>query len=302
MSVSVSIVSFNTKDLLSNCLKLLENQKGKDFKIHVLDNNSSDGSAEMVEKDFSKVKLMKSEKNLGFAAGHNKVLKQIDDTYAILINPDTEFKNDMVEKLVDFMDKNPNCAIAGPKLSDFDGKLQSNGGDFPFGPSLMNWLFNLEAFGNLSNFHRTEKEYYEKPHLVDWVGGTVMILRTEAFKKIGYFNEDFFMYVEDVELCYRVSKAGFEVMIDPTVTVKHKSGSSSKDPKYSQWKGEFAGLIRFYGINGGIFVAILARLLVYIAIFMRIIAYGVTGKGNFALTYFKVLVSIIWRSENKKIQ
>lgn len=293
MSVAVSIVSFNTKDLLENCLKNLSTQEtGGKINIWVLDNNSQDGSSEMVEEKFPEVKLIKSEKNLGFSKGQNKILRQVKDKYIILLNPDTQFEDNFIEEMVKFMEENPNCAIAGSKLVDFSGKLESNGGDFPFGPALFNWLFNLEFLGNTSNFHRSDKDYYSVAHEVDWVSGTMMMVRRESLEKFGFLSEEFFMYFEDVELCYRAKKAGLKVLLNPNVIIKHKSGSSSKDPRFVQWKGEFAGLITFYNKHTGFLGALYARILIYLAILLRILAFTVTGKVNKSATYAKVLVSI----------
>lgn len=293
MSVAVSIVSFNTKDLLNNCLRNLSRQKTKEkINIWVLDNDSKDGSAEMVEEKFPEVKLIKSEKNLGFAKGQNKILKQLKDEYIILLNPDTQFEDNFIDSMVKFMEENPSCAVSGPKLVDFNNKLESNGGDFPFGPALFNWLFNLEALGKLSNFHRGDKDYYSAAHEVNWISGTMMMMKRESLEKFGFFNEEFFMYFEDVELCYRAKKSGEKVMLNPEVIIKHKSGSSSKDPRFTQWKGEFAGLIGFYNKHRGFLGGLYARILIYIAILLRMVAFGVMGKINKTLTYGKVLVNI----------
>lgn len=291
MSVAVSIVSFNTRDLLENCLKNLMAQKTKNLNVWVLDNNSQDGSASMVEKEFPRVHLIKSDKNLGFAKGQNQILKKINDKYVLVLNPDTQFDENIIEKMVSFMERNRDCAIASCKITDFGGKLESNGGDFPFGLALLSWVFNLEFFGKLPNFHRTDPGYFSRAHEVDWVGGTFMMMRTDILQKAGFFNEDFFMYFEDVEICYRIKSSGLKVMINPDVSLKHKSGSSSKNPRLSQWKGEFEGLIKFYNKRGfldGLYV----RILIYLAVLMRILAFSLTGKFGKSLTYTKVLINI----------
>lgn len=293
MSVAVSIVSFNTKELLRNCLTRLLGQKTKEkINIWVLDNDSKDASALMVAEKFPKVKLNKSAINLGFAKGQNRMLKEIKDDYVILLNPDTNFDENFVEKMVEFMEKNPDCSVSGSKLVDFENQLESNGGDFPFGVALFSWLFNLEFIRNLANFHQLDKNYYENPHEVDWVSGAMMMIRTDSFKKIGYFNENFFMYFEDTEFCYRVKKSNGKIMINPEVIIKHKSGSSSKDPRFSQWKGEFSGLIKFYKMHRGFLGAIYVRIVIYLAIVLRILAFFVTGKPDKSLSYMKVLVNI----------
>lgn len=292
MSISVSIVSFNTKDLLRKCLNRLQSQKSKEkINIWVLDNNSSDGSVLMVKNEFPDVKLIESYKNLGFARGQNQILRQIKDEYVLILNPDTEFDDNAIEKMYSFMEENPSCAVSSCKLIDFDRKLQSNGGDFPTGSALLSWLFNLE-FLNKSSFHREDLEYYLLPHKVDWVAGTFMMVKTEVFKKVGFLDEDFFMYFEDCEFCYRVRKENLEVMLNSAVIVRHQSGSSSKNPRYNQWRGEFLGLIKFYRKWWGFSGAILVRILIYLSTILRIIAFFLTGRPEKSLLYLRVLLNI----------
>lgn len=292
MSLAVSIVSYNTKDLLRDCLNnlLSEDSRGK-INIWVLDNNSEDGSAEMVEKKFPNVNLIKSGKNLGFAKGQNEILKKVKDEFVLVLNPDTEFESQVLEKIVKFADES-DCDVAGIKLTDFKGNLEANGGDFPFGIALFSWLFNLEFLGNLPSFHRLDKKYYDGIHEVDWISGTFMLVRTDVFKKAGLLNDDFFMYFEDVEFCYRVKKSGGKIFINPEIVVKHKSGSSSKNPEFAQWKGEFEGLIKFHNKHTGILGGVFVRFLIYLAILLRILAFALTGNFEKSATYAKVIVSI----------
>lgn len=293
MQISVSIVSFNTKELLQLCIENLLSQKTKhSLEIVVLDNNSSDGSAEMVEKSFPKVKLIKSQQNTGFAKGQNEILKQVKGEYVLILNPDTNFPEDTIENMVLFMEKNPNCGIASCKILTGSNNLDSNGGDFPFNLSLFSWLFNLEFFGIKTNFHKTEKEYYESAHEVDWVGGTFMFVKQEVFQKIGFFNEDYFMYFEDVDFCYKAKVAGFKIMINPEVSITHQSGASSKNPRFNQWKGEFWGIIHFYNKKFGMAAGLIIKLLIYCAVMLRIIIFSLLGRFKIAKVYAKVLGEI----------
>jgi len=252
MSVTVSMISFNTKDLTKNLVsQLLEQDYKGRLEIVVIDNNSSDGSAELLEEEFKgEIKVIKNEVNLGFAIAQNQILKNIKTDFAVVLNPDTSIPKNLISAMIKFMDENAKCGVASCKILGFDGVLHSNGGDFPEGLALYSWLFNLEVLGVKKNFHRSEKPYFEKPHKVDWVGGTFMIIRKEVLEKTGGFNEDYFMYFEDVEFCYLVNKKGFEVWINPAVEIKHKSGASSDDPNFKQWCGEFKGVINFYKKTG----------------------------------------------------
>lgn len=293
MKIIVSIVSYNTKDLIKEILENLLRIKSKnEIELWVLDNNSADESANFIEKNFPKIKLIKNQKNVGFGSGHNQIIKQAKGELYLLLNPDTKFSTHVVDQMVDFMVANKACGVASCKVLDFENHLNSNGGDLPFGMALINWLFNLEFLGNFSNFHRGEKSYFAKAKKVGWVGGTFMMIRREVFEKIGYFDEDYFMYFEDAEICYRAKKAGFEIMLNPEVSIKHLGGASSENPRYRQWQGEFWGLVHFYKKEFGFLPGLFVRLMVYKAIILRMIAFSLLGKFNTAGTYGKILFNI----------
>lgn len=296
--LTISIVSFNTKELLRSCLEDVLHQTKTTDNVFVLDNASEDGSAEMVEKDFKgRVTLIKNKTNDGFSKAHNQILKNLKSEYCLILNPDTKIPVNTFFSMIKFMKENKNCGIASCKIVDFNGKLNSNGGNYPTRVAFLSWLFNLEFLGIKSNFHRSDKEYFSKSHQVDWVGGTFMIIRKEVIEEIGGFNEDYFMYFEDVEFCFRAKKKGFEIWINPDVEIKHLGGASSSNPKFNQWCGEFKGIVDFYntklfkGITGGIISGVV-RTLIYLGIFLRIIAYFLIGKFNSSLTYAKVFICI----------
>lgn len=292
MLISVSVVSFNTKDILRDCLNNLLSQKTEHkIEIWVLDNSSEDGSAEMVEKEFPKVNLIKSDKNLGFAKGQNKILQQVNGELVLILNPDTQFPNNAVDSMVEFMKKYPDCGIASCSIKGNAGNLESNGGNFPFNLALLSWLFNLETFGIKKSFHRADANFYREEE-VDWVGGTFMVARKEVLEKAGYFNEAYFMYFEDVELCYKAVEKGYKVMINPDLYITHQSGASSKNPRLTQWRGEFRGLVLFYKEQFGWIAAIIIRFLIYCAVILRIITFSLLGKFKFARIYTKVLMEI----------
>lgn len=295
MKTAVSIVEFNTKDLLRKCLISVLNQKMQSdnhIEIWVVDNNSKDKSVEMVRSEFPNVRLIENPQNVGFAKGHNTALKQIKADYVLILNSDAELQENSIGGMVEFMNQHPDCGVASCRIIDMMGNLQPNGGDLPLGLALFAWLFNLESFGNLPNFHRNEKNYYEKVHEVGWISGSFMMVRKEVFEKVGFLNEGYFMYFEDTEFCFKAHKQGFKVMINPGIVTKHVGGASSEDPKLRQWRGEMKGLIHFYNKQFGSFYGSLIKLLVYLSILFRIIGYTFLGKFNFAAIYGKIIFSI----------
>jgi len=289
--IAVSIVSYNTSELLQKLLKNLYSQKNLDgLEVFVVDNNSSDDSVEMIKTNFPKVNLIESKENSGFAKGQNLALKKINAPLTLILNPDTDFDSDTLFMMEEFMRNNPEISIASCKIKGSGGGLGSNGGDLPFGFALLSWLFNFDIKG-LPSFHRYDKDFYGSKN-VGWVGGTFMMVRKEVFEKVGYFNEDYFMYFEDVEFCYKAGKAGFKIGFNPDVSISHISGASSKNPRLNQWRGEMEGLIKFSYKNFGFIYGLVVGILVRIALTLRVIAFALLGKLDYSGIYIKVLRSI----------
>lgn len=294
MKVIISIVNYNTKDLTKSCIKSIFNHEGQsEIEVWVVDNASSDGSVQMIRENFPEVNIIESKKNIGFGAGHNLVFKKAKADYFLVLNSDTIIENGAIEKIVDFMKKNLPCGLASCKIKGFDGNLQPNGGDLPFGMALFTWLFNLETFGIKSpSFHRSEPKYYNSAHKVGWISGSFMLIRKEVINKIGFFNEKYFMYFEDVEFCQRAKEGGFSIMINPQVEISHLSGGSLDKPQLRQWTGEYKGLIRFYRDKFGILAALLIKFLVIISTVLRIFAFFCLGQKERAKTYAQVITAL----------
>lgn len=292
--LGVSIINYNTLELMRECLTILTRNYEKDeLEIWVLDNNSPDGSGFIIEKEFkSKINFVKSDTNLGFAKGQNMLLKKINSPLVLILNPDTRFKKSDIEEMVDFMNNNPKVGLASCKILGFDGRRHSNGGDYPFGLSLLSWLFNLESLGIKKNFHRVDEKYYLEDKEVDWVGGTFMFVRKCVFDRVGLFDEDFFMYFEDVDFCLRAKKAGYKIMLNSKVEIEHLSGASTKSPKFYQWSSELKNLILFYKKQFGGLAAFCLKVVVIFGILARMLFGLVSGNIKLSQTYGKILFSI----------
>lgn len=290
----ISIINYKTKNLTGDCIESLNEQKIRiRHEIWLIDNASNDGSVEFFKKKFPQVKIIESDRNLGFAGGHNLSLKKISTKYVLILNSDTKVLDGTIDHMVNFMEQQKEVGISGCRILNFDGTLQPNAGDLPLGAGLINWLFNLESLGIKSpSFHRNDPSYYKKTHEVGWVSGNFMLVRKEVLDKIGLLNEDFFMYFEDVEFCMRARKAGFKVMIDPRVEIEHLSGGSLDEPKLRQWSGELKGLALFYREHFGLLASILLKILIFLALILRMLAFSLTGKIKYAKTYAKVITNI----------
>ncbi len=288
--IAVSIVSYNTSSLLKKLLENLYSQINIQPEIWVVDNNSEDNSVDMIKKNFPKVNLIESKENLGFSKGHNLALKKINKPLILILNPDTKLESHSLSKMVNFMNSNPQVGISSTKVRDAKGNLTSNCGDFPFGIALLSWLFNFDIEG-LPSFHRHDDDFYAQDS-VGWVSGAFMMARKSVLEKVKYFNEDYFMYFEDVELCYKARKYGFKVAINPNTEIIHLSGASSKNPRYVQWTGEMKNLIRFSYKNFGSLYGLYVGALVRLALLLRVLAFALLGKLDYSGIYLKVLMNL----------
>jgi GT2 family glycosyltransferase len=233
--VSVVVVSYNTREILRQCLSRLSEQlpavRGE---VIVVDNASTDGSADMVAADFPQATLVRSRVNLGFAAGNNRAFAVARGRYVVLLNPDAFLGEGALARAVALMDRHPRAGIAGGRLEDTDGRLQPSGRLFP---SLANELLVLSGlahrFPHSRLFGRFDRTWAD-PGLaarVDWVPGAFTILRHDALAAVGGFDERFFLYYEEVDLCRRMAATGREVWYWPEIRVTHIGGASSKTVK-----------------------------------------------------------------------
>lgn len=290
MKVAIVILSYNTRDILKKCLESIFNKNWENqFDIWVVDNASIDGSAEMVSKDFSKVNLVKNSQNLGFTGGNNTVLKKIESEIVILLNSDTEVLDRSLDELVYFLNKN-DFSVASCKLLNSDKSLQPNAGNLPFGFSLVMWLSGLGSI--FDSFHINKPNFYTGEKEVGWVSGSVMVIKQEVFKKIGFLDEGIFMYGEDVDFCLRAKKAGFKIGWTDKAQIVHLGGGSSSDPHFRQWLGEFKGLLYIYKKYYGLLASLLVRLMLYPFIVLRIFAFALIGRYSFSKTYAKILINL----------
>lgn len=229
---SVVIVSFNTREVLRECLQTLEREaEGLRIETIVVDNVSRDQSAEMVEQDFPWVILRRSGANLGFAGANNLAFREATGRYVVLLNSDAFLQPGSLRLAIQKMDATPRCGLGGARLTGRDGSWQPSARLFP---SPLNDLLTLTGLANkfprskfFGRFDRTWADQGVAAE-VDWVPGAFSIIRKEALDRIGFFDENFFLYYEEVDLCYRLKQAGWQVWYWPEIAVIHLGGESSK--------------------------------------------------------------------------
>ena len=235
LDVSIVIVSFNTREVLRECLESVERESaGLRVEVLVVDNNSSDGSPEMVERDFPVVRLFRSRVNLGFASANNVALEVVKGRYPVLLNSDAFLRPGALALAVKHMDEYPEVGLAGARLVGRDDAWQPSARMFP---SLMTDFFVMTGLAGkfpksrlFGRFDRTWADPMEACEC-DWVPGAFSIIRAEALKKAGLFDPEFFLYSEEVDLCRRIQEAGYKIMYWPDLVVTHIGGESSRQVK-----------------------------------------------------------------------
>jgi len=231
IDVSVVIVSFNTKDLLRECLLTVKSEAGMRVEVLVVDNASRDGSAAMVAEEFPEVQLTALDTNLGFAAANNAAFCQASGRYVVLLNSDAFLSAGTLFQAVRLMDSHPQAGLAGALLVGRDGQWQPSARLFP---SITNDLLALTGlasrFAGSRLFGRGDRTWAnpEEAAETDWVPGAFSIIRRSVLEEVGYFDEQFFLYYEEVDLCRRIKAAGYSVAYWPELKVVHIGGESSK--------------------------------------------------------------------------
>lgn len=237
LDLSICIVTHTAKDLLRTCLQsICENTQTLRFEIIVVDNNSQDGTVEMVRRDFPNVQLIVNDYNAGFTRPNNQALKVSRGRYALLLNNDTFVLPNALDRLVQFMDAHPVVGICTPKVLNRDGTLQKQcRRSFATPWDLICYFSRLSAlFPKSPLFARYLVTYRDEnsPHGVDAVSGSCMLIRRPVMNHIGLLDEGFFAYQEDTDYCFRANKAGWQTFYYPEAQVIHyaSQGGSRADP------------------------------------------------------------------------
>jgi GT2 family glycosyltransferase len=229
---SIVIVSFNTREILRECLQsVLLEAEGLNTEILVVDNNSRDGSDEMVEREFPQVRLIRAGTNLGFGSANNVALEQARGRYFVLLNSDAFLRPGALALAIRHMDENPDCGLAGGRQTGRSGSLQPSARSFPTILDEVIVLSGLAARYPKSRFFgRFDRTWADpnEPTEVDWVPGAFCIIRPSALVATGLFNPIFFLYYEEVDLCLRIKRAGYKIWYWPDIYIVHVGGESSR--------------------------------------------------------------------------
>lgn len=231
--LSIIVVSWNAKEFLRECLNsLYETIRKVTFDVWVIDNDSSDGSPEMVKREFPKVNLICTRANLGFAEANNIGVRKSNSRYVCLVNPDVKVLDGCIDLLCAYTDQHPQIGIVGPKILNPDLTLQPSAYGFPTPWNSLTHALGLhKIFPQLKLFRGPYRKYwpYDTVRNVDVLSACFWVVRREALDQVGLLDKDFFMYKEDFDLCRRFGEAGWYVVYFPEAQAVHYGGGSSSN-------------------------------------------------------------------------
>lgn len=255
LALSIVIVSWNTRDVLDRCLRAVRNALAASpdlaAEVWVVDNASTDGSVDLVERDYPAVRLVRNDENVGFARANNQALRHARGRYLLLLNSDALVTPPALADLVAVMDAHPEAAVCGPLLLNADGTPQICWARFPgLSSELTGSLDRSQSPYPLAAFAQPDTSALA-PFAADWVGGACFLVRAEAALSVGLLREDFFMYSEETEWCHRFVRAGWKTLLAPAVRVTHLGGQSSKAVPRATRARLFQSSLRLYRILHG---------------------------------------------------
>ncbi len=281
IDVSVIIVSFNTKQLLDDCLfSVRQSLKGSDLhaEIIVIDNISTDGSRDMVKKKYPEVVLVANSENVGFGKANNQGIRMAAGEYILLLNSDTVVCDDAIPKLVYFSKSHPTVFV-GPKLYNLDGTAQTSGGPFFSLPVVFAALFLKGDYNGMTRQSPNETRY------IDWVSGACIIAPKTLFLDGLLFDEGIFMYMEEIDLLMRAREKGYRTMFYHEAHITHLGGGSSTNKRKGPVLNIYRGFLYLYKKHySSVSLAILRILLQWKALIAIWIG-KIIGKKEFVEIY-----------------
>lgn len=244
--LAVVVVNYNTRELLVQCLSSVERELPDE--LIAIDNASSDGSQEWVREKFPDVTLLANSGNPGYAAAANEAMRATQAPFVLLLNADTKVVAGSLRAAVDYMISHPRAGLVGPLLRSTDGTRQRS--IFPF-PGTLAWLLENNPIGPILSVvpaarKRMLRFVEAEARTVPWVLGAAMLIRREAYDATSGFDESYFMYYEEVDFCFRLWEAGWEVHYAPTAEVVHVGAASTSQVRTAMAVRHFESTRRFY--------------------------------------------------------
>jgi len=222
--VAVVILNYNGKDFLRKFLPLVIERSSKDAEVWVADNNSLDGSTEVMKEEFPNVKLLENKYNAGFAGGYNMALKHIEADYYVLLNSDIEVTENWINPVIELMESDNNIAACQPKILSY-----ANNDEFEYagaGGGFIDRYGYPFCRGRVFQSVEKDKGQYDDPTEIFWATGACMFVKANIYHQFGGLDEDFFAHMEEIDFCWRMKNAGYKIMFCPGSKVFHVGGGT----------------------------------------------------------------------------
>lgn len=303
--LSIIIISYNTSEITINCLKSIFQDKGLKeipFEIIIVDNNSKDDSVAQIKK-FKKIKLIANKFNGGFGKANNQGLKIAKGNYILFLNSDTIILHSAISQTLNWLCSHPEASVCTAQLLNKDKTIQASGGFFPNLINIKTWCLNLDDLPFVNkiikplhphtpNFY-THDKFYLKDHQQDWVTGAFMMVRSSHLKPTHGFDENYFMYGEEVELSYRIKKNNPQsqtwYLIGPQII--HLGGASAQN-KIDPIINEYRGILAFFKKHKSQWQYQIVKYLIKFNAVSRGVIYSIRGNKNTASLYFQTCSKI----------
>lgn len=240
LKTSVIIVSYNSEDFIEKCLNSLLKNISDNCEVIVIDNNSTDQTVNKLKKFLPKITLIESNENLGFSKGNNLASKKAKGEYLFFLNPDTEMLEPVLNKLIDFSNSKEDIGIVAPKLVMPNGKSQESVRKLPtLWGAIKEYIFNIK---HTFSQYAPKEEY---PTQVETVYGAAFLIKRDLFNQIGGFDEKYFLYYEDIDLCNKIQKLGKKIYYYPKAAIKHLVGATYSE--VDRFKLNYESLTKYHG-------------------------------------------------------
>ena len=276
--LSILIVSYNVKGLLSNCIRSLYASTYKDFEIIVADNNSADGSADEVERLFPGVKLIRNTSNKGFSAGNNQALSAASGEYIFLLNPDTEVQENTLQQLMDFAAQTKDAGVIAPMLLNTDGTYQASSFNFYTLGSELGETFFINYIKDLHTpFPAGEAGLI---HEVDAVSGAAMLMSRQVMESAGGGLDEELFWSEDMDLCFRIRRLGLKVYYYPQAVLTHHLSKSARQDYRIPISNQVLSRLKFFRKNKSVPEWLAVVMLSYVHVISRGLLFAVLAAGK----------------------
>lgn len=275
MDLSIIILSYNTCELTLNALESVYMSTGDySYEVIVVDNHSSDDSVERIHEQYPQVQLIINKENVGFSKANNQAMLIAKGRYILLLNSDTIVQSDSLDIMVRFMDDHPQVGASGCKVVLPDGSLdKACRRGFPTPTASFYYAFGFsKLFPSVKRFNQYQLGYLDpdEAYPVDCLVGAFMLVRQEAIQQVGLLDEDFFMYGEDIDWCYRIKQAGWENYYYPLTQITHYKGASSRRKPFKIVYEFHRAMLLFHRKHYRHKYIALVNMMVYVGIFVKL--------------------------------